>query len=111
MEEERQGYKQSLVMKHGIKIVPVGMARPGGIATKFKIRVLKWSSQKNEFIEVKGKRSATYPAEPTKVNAKDADGNAILDKKGKPQKVTQPSVWEKIDEIYDYYYNKLKTAA
>jgi hypothetical protein len=89
MKEQRPGYKKSLVMKSGIKIDPIGVAQPGNICYHFKIEVSK-TGKDGKVRKVKTKDSEKrYPDKGTK---------------------DKPSVWEKIEEIYDYYYNKLTKA-
>lgn len=78
----RPGYKTSLLLKAGIKITPVGIGT--GICTKFRVKVTRLNKQGVE-IEREGKNPyQTYPVK--------GPGN----------------IWDKIKEIENYYYQKLK---
>lgn len=97
---KKSGYKQSLVMKQGIKVTPVTAVKRRGTFTEwFHIKVTKISSKTGREVEVIQKDPKIYYYKDHTVTKQD--------KKGKSYKVTEPSVWKKIDEIWDYYYNKL----
>lgn len=82
--DRRPGYKQSLLLKAGIKITPVGIGDPVTTCTKFRVKVTRLNKQGVE-IEREGKNPyQTYPLK--------GPGN----------------IWSKIEEITDYYYKKLK---
>ena len=100
--EERQGYKMSYVLRHGIKVSPIPVAVNGGIAYWFYLKITKLSSKTGKEIEVRQKNRRKYPVKEMK--------EKVYDKNNIPVIKTIPSVWDKIDEIYDYYYNKLKKA-
>jgi hypothetical protein len=82
--EPRAGYKMSLVLKNGIKVIPIPVAAAGHIANWYFLKVIKKTKTGRE------------------IEVKEVDDN------GKYITVSLPSVWEKINEIYDYYYNKIK---
>lgn len=81
--DTRPGYKEALVQKNGIRIVPVGIGSPGTECKRFKIRVFVKDRQ------VQSKEPhRLYPLKGTK---------------------DEPGIWEKINEINEFYYNKLKS--
>lgn len=82
----RPGYKEVLLEKHGIKISPIGIGYPGSECFNFRIEITK--TKKN--------------GEVVKVNSKNSD--KLYPKKGTKK---EPGIYEKIDEIKDYYYKKL----
>ena len=94
----KPGYQKSAVMKAGIIVCPVPVPVTGGISTRFRIRVTK-ASKTGAPIEIKG-ANLIYGAKPTMEKIKDAEGNV--------ETIKQVSVWKKIQEIEQYYYNKLQ---
>lgn len=99
--EERKGYKMSYVLRHGIKVAPIPVAQRGGIAYWFYLKITKISRKTGKEIEVRQRNRRKYPVNEQK--------EKTYDKDNKPVTKTIPSVWDKIDEIYEYYYNKLRT--
>lgn len=95
----KPGYQKSAVMKAGIIVCPVPISVLGGISTRFRILVTKRSKTTGKMIPIKG-QDLIYGAKPTLEKIKDAEGNDVT--------IKQPSVYEKIDAIYSYYFNKLQ---
>lgn len=82
----KPGHIMSAVLKAGIKVSPVATGSPGSICKNFRISVTR-RNKKGKEIEVKGKNSLKlYPRVGTK---------------------EMPSVWKKIQEIQNYYYQKI----
>lgn len=97
---QKSGYKQSLVMKHGIKVTPVTAVKRLGTFTEwFHIKVTKISKSSGKEVEVIQKNPKKYFYKDRTVTKQDP--------KGKLYKIVEPNIWTKIDEIYDYYYQKL----
>jgi hypothetical protein len=82
----RPGEKQSLVNKNGITVYPIPLAVAGGIAYQFHIRVEKIGANGDPIVLQSKEPNKRYPAKASN---------------------TEPSVWEKMEQIYDYYYGKL----
>lgn len=97
---KKHGYKKSLVMKHGVKIIPVGLAAAGGVASRFNIKIIKPSKKTGKPVEVKQKNPKQYPASRKVDKIKNEKGKVI-------KREPIPSVWDKIDQIYDHYYKKI----
>jgi len=97
---KRNDYKKSLVMKHGVRIIPVGLAANGGIASRFNIKIMKPSKKSGKLVEVKQKKPKQYPATRKVDKVKDDKGKVVA-------RIPVPSVWDKIDQIYSHYYKKI----
>lgn len=83
--KQRPGHKMSAVLKSGITVNPIAVGSPGSVCKEFRIEITKRSKGKTIKIEPKDPFQ-TYPHKTTKES---------------------PSVWEKIEEIYNHFYNKL----
>ncbi len=77
------GYKQSVLLKAGIKINPIGIGSPGSVCKRFKIVVTKTTNGKEK---VQRGKDEIYPEKSTK---------------------TETGVYDKIREIEAYYFEKL----
>jgi len=87
----------SLVLEHGVKIKPLPYS-----VSRYKIQVTRLSKKTGKTIVVKT-RDVSYPLQDLVVKSTDKDGKTVRD--------TELSVWNTIDEMYNYYYNKLKQTA
>lgn len=86
MNNQRPGYIKSAVLKAGIKVSPVAIAEPGYIAHWFKIEVTKKTKDGRTIRPKNANTDKRYPAKSTK---------------------DKPSVYDKINEIEKYYYDKI----
>ncbi len=86
MNKERPGYKESLVMKAGIRIEPVISDTKSKFCSRFTIRVSRINKRGKEQVVNTPNSFKTYP----KYSTKDEIG-----------------VYDKIKEIYNYYYKKI----
>jgi hypothetical protein len=83
----RGGEKMSFVMKNGIIVHPIPLpVEGGGIVSSFRIEVTKQGKDGNTIVQASKEPNKRYPATGSK---------------------HEPSVWEVIMRIYDYYYDKL----